>query len=102
MTTTATPATSAAALAVKALSDAKTAVTALLTVLESDIEASIPAVTTETEALVLEFIPQSVRAFVAPLLAAAESSMNKNIDAELVTLLKTGLGIALVRINALL
>jgi hypothetical protein len=92
----------AKALGVAALGDARSAAVQLLTSLGSDVEAGIPKISGDAASLLNEFVPAQFAPFVDPILTTAEGAPLQAVDAAAVTAVKTGIGIAIARIEALL
>ncbi len=91
----------AKALGAAALADAKTAGIALLTSLEGEADTSIPKLSGDAAALLNEFVPASFAPYVDPILTTAEGVPLATLDADAIAGIKTGVGIAIARIEAI-
>jgi len=91
----------AVALAKVAANDSLDAASHLLSKLAEDAQADIPKFTNDAVANVIEFVPQQYRSFVAPFAASIISGVLPKLEAAASDAIKTGLGFAIQRINAL-
>ncbi len=80
------------------LGAAKTAGESLVTTLGSDAEAEVPTLASDGEKALLEFVPD----FIRPLITDAAGSAVSSVDSSAVDLIKSGVGIALTRLEQLL
>jgi hypothetical protein len=104
MTTTATPTpeaqivADARALGVSALTDAKGSIVSLLTAVENSSVVALPTLETDAGRLAISFLPPMYQTVIQGFAGSALAAL----EPESVGLLKTGWGIALTRIEALL
>lgn len=92
----------AKALGAAALANAKDAAVTLLTALEGQGTAAVPQLGTDAVGVLKAFVPASLAQYVDPIIDSAANSALPALEAAAETGIKTGLGIAITRIEALL
>jgi len=91
----------AVALAKQAANDSLDAATHLLTKLADDAQAELPKIASDAVANVIEFVPQQYRPFVLPFAQTILAGALPKVEEAAANAIKTGLGFAIQRIQAL-